>query len=155
MTKLHLPSRPPAPGVAPVGEHGFSLIELLVATVILGFTIVALSSALTISLKSSAQGEVYVRAVRYAENVMEELRVEQFLTEGEAEGEFESEPRYRYLTKVEAGELDGLQKVSVEIFYEDESIYQLGTYRFELPVDDTYREYVEETATTGATGGGF
>lgn len=137
-------------------ERGFSLVELLVATVILGFTIVGLSRALTISLKSSEEGEIYVRAVRYAENVMEELRVEQFLTEGEAEGEFESDARYRYSTKVETAELDGLQKVSVEVFFEDEPIYQLGTYRFELPVDDTYREYVEEAASTGSmSAGGF
>lgn len=126
-------------------QDGFSLIELLLATFLLGLTIVGLTQAMTSSLQSSVTAEEYTRAVRLAENVMAELRVEKFVTEGETEGEFESSPGFTSTTKVESGEFDGLYQITVEIKSEGELVYTLGTYRFELPVDDDYREYVEES----------
>jgi len=132
-------------------DAGFSLLEVLLATLLLGVTLVGLTEAMTVSLKSSKESEQHTLAVLLAESRMEEIRTEGSLFAGETTGEFDSYPNYTYIETIEETELDGLYRVMVSVQHVamDRKLYTLETLIFELPLE------VDNGSNVSTTGDGI
>ncbi|MEM7262175.1 MAG: hypothetical protein AAF488_09310 [Planctomycetota bacterium] len=118
-------------------DAGFSLIETLLATLLLGVTLVGITEALTVSLRSSKDSERYTRAVLIAEARVEEIRTEGSYLEGETTGSFDAFPGFEYTETISAGEFDGLYEVEVSVEHTETKarLYTLTTLLFELPYE--------------------
>lgn len=68
-------------------QGGFSLIEVMVAILILGVALVGLTHGITTALASSKESEWQTTAALYAAGKIETLRSETGLVNGEADGE--------------------------------------------------------------------
>jgi general secretion pathway protein I len=74
----------------PTSQHGFTLLEILVATTIMGIAVVGLLSSLSTSMRSAARVTDADRAAQMARNKMEELMVDGNLPfQGNLEGNFD------------------------------------------------------------------
>ncbi len=131
-------------------RRGFSLLEVLVAMLVLGVGIVGITEGVTLALRSSKEAEVQTRAALLAAGRLETLRAEGYLIEGEDQGEFGADfPHLGWIQTVARTDLEGLYQVTVTV--EDtrsgESIYELKTLLFDAP-------YSSSLDTGGATGAG-
>ena len=122
--------------LAPLNS-GFSLVEVLVAILILGVALVGLTQGITVALQSSKESELQATAALFAAGQIETLRAEGGLQDGEQEGDCgEGLSLYRWKQSITAAGLDGLHEVAVVV--EDarsgKAIYELRTLLFE-PVD--------------------
>jgi general secretion pathway protein I len=73
-----------------VRQRGFTLLEVLVATVIMGIAVVGVLSALSSTMRSAARLTDYDRAVMLARSKMDELLLEpQFPRDTVIEGSFD------------------------------------------------------------------
>lgn len=118
---------------------GFSLIEVMVAILILGIAVVGLTGGVTTALSSSKESELETTAAMLAAGQIETLRAETDITDGETEGDFGTGlPLYRWKQTVTASQPDGLHEVdvTVEEAQSGKTIYDLKTLLFEAP-DDT------------------
>ena len=116
---------------------GFSLLEVLIAIVILGFGIVGVMTALTSSITSTKLAEHHAQAVMQASGHVEALLNSAYVNDGERTGTFE--PLFPHLTwveKIEPTELDGLQKITLEISHTQTKafLYRLVTQKFTVPL---------------------
>ena len=117
-------------------RSGFSLIEVLVAVVLLSVGLVGIMEGITLTLASSRDEELHTVAVMLAEGHLEQLRSDGFLFEGEDDGDFGADfPRFRWRRKIEETSLSGLHdvSVSVELAETEHVLYQLITQIFETP----------------------
>ncbi len=115
---------------------GFSLIEVLVAIVILGTGLVGMSQAITSALTASRDAELYSTAVLLASGRMEEIMMDPYLTTGEKEGTFETGfSGYRWKTRIEDTRIEGLMEATVLIEHGGGSapVYELKTLVFVPP----------------------
>lgn len=121
----------------PVGRcAAFSLLEVLCAIAILGVGIVGMTEALTTALRSTKESEQRTQAVLIAAGLMETLRAEGDLEDGETEGACpESLGPFRWRRTVSATDTDGLHEVCVVIEHARTSreVYALQTLLFEPP----------------------
>lgn len=120
-------------------QAGFSLIEVMVAILILGIALAGLTTGITTALGSSKESEQQAIAVQLAAGQMETLRIEGGLTDGETAGDFGVVfAGYRWKQTIKAAGVDGLHEVavSVESAQDKRTIYELKTFLFE-PTDDT------------------
>lgn len=119
---------------------GFSLLEVLVATVIMGIAVSGLIVGLSQSVKNAARLAEYDRAAMLARTKMNELLLDPALPfDGAVEGEFDRNHGWRAVLKpFEAPPAAGpgttiLQQVSLEIWWQPESgtrrRMQLAGYR--------------------------
>src|SRR4051812_32569792 len=69
-------------------REGFSLIEVMVAMLILGVGLVGLVHGINTALVSSKEAEVQSQVALLAAGQIEELRADGFVVEGEREGEY-------------------------------------------------------------------
>ncbi|HAO22175.1 MAG: hypothetical protein BWK80_48010 [Desulfobacteraceae bacterium IS3] len=76
-------------------SKGFTLIETLVAMMILSISLVAILQLFSGGLRSARLSENYSRAVFHAREKMEELLVSQKMAPGELEGRFDDEFRWK------------------------------------------------------------
>jgi prepilin-type N-terminal cleavage/methylation domain-containing protein len=118
----------------------FSLLEVLLAVVILGVGIAGLAEGVTLSLRSSKEAERHTQATLLAASRLELLRAEGRLIEGEEEGDFGDEfPLYRWRETVTETETEGLYEVAVEVeIAQGEArarLSELRTLLFEMPFD--------------------
>ena len=119
---------------------GFSLIEVIVAIVILSVALVGLAHGITTALGSSKESEMQTTAALYAAGVIENLRAEGDITDGQTEGTCGEElPLYRWTESVTGAGVDGLHEVNVSIANArtSQTIYELRTLLFEPPEDST------------------
>jgi prepilin-type N-terminal cleavage/methylation domain-containing protein len=117
-------------------ERGFSLIEVMVAILILGVALVGLTEAVTLGLQSNKDSEYQTTAAMYAAGLIETLRAEGDFEDGETEGDCGSElPLYRWKQTVTKTDLDGLYQVQVVVANarSGKAIYELATLLFESP----------------------
>lgn len=117
---------------------GFSLIEVIVAIVILSIALVGLAHGITTALSSSKESESQTAAAMYAAGLIETLRAEGDIADGETEGDCGAElPLYRWTESVTGAGIDGLHEVDVSIqsARTGQAIYELKTLLFEPPVD--------------------
>jgi len=117
---------------------GFSLIEVMVAILILGIALVVLTQGITTALGSSKESELQTAAMLFAQGKVEELRATAIL-EGEDEGTCgPGLELYQWTQNVTTTDLDGLYnvEVTVENARTGQEICALRTLLFEVPASD-------------------
>jgi prepilin-type N-terminal cleavage/methylation domain-containing protein len=130
----HHPSKP-ARGTRGSSE-AFSLIEVMVAVLILGIAVAGMVQGITTALNSSKESELQTTAALIAAGQIEALRAEGYLVDGETEGQCgEGLSLYQWKQTLTATTIKGLHEVDVEV--EDsktgKTIYELRTMLFEAP----------------------
>lgn len=115
---------------------GFSLIEVIVAILILGIALVGLTEGVTTALSSSEVSEAQTTAALLAAGQIETLRAEGDYTDSQSEGDFGDDfPQCRWKQTITATSIDGLH--DVEVVVEDsktgKALYELRTLLFQLP----------------------
>jgi general secretion pathway protein I len=117
-------------------QAGFSLIEVIVAILILGVALVGLTEGVTAALSSSKASERQTTAAQLAAGQIETLRASGSYDDGQTDGDFGDEfLQYRWTQTISSADIPGLHDVEVEV--EDSQtgdiIYDLKTSLFELP----------------------
>jgi general secretion pathway protein I len=74
---------------------GFTLIEVVIALAILGIGLTVIMELFSGGLRLGRVSEEYTRAMNYASLKMEEMATQQTIEEGETEGEFDKNFRWR------------------------------------------------------------
>jgi general secretion pathway protein I len=122
------------------GQSGFTLLEVLVATVIMGIAVTGLIVGLSQSVKNASRLADYDRAVMLARTRMNELILDTNLPfDGSVEGTFDRNSGWRAVLKpFDAPPNAGpgtliLQQVALEVWWQPESgtrrSIQLASYR--------------------------
>ena len=117
---------------------GFSLVEVMVAILILGIALVGLTQGITTALSSSKESELQTVAALFAAGQIETLRAEKNLTDGTTDGDCGATlPLYRWKQTINPTDIDGLHDVDVlvENSQTGTAIYELETLLFEPPSD--------------------
>lgn len=117
-------------------DAGFSLVEVMVAILILGVGVAGLTEGITTALRSARESQLLGAAMLEAEGVIELLRAEGYVTDGTTEGECSPALKpHRWKRTVSATDLEGLHDVEVRV--EDgrtgKTLCELRTLVFEAP----------------------
>ena len=115
---------------------GFSLIEVMVAILVLGIGLVGLTQGITTALSCGKESEMQTTAALLAAGQIEELRAEGGLVDGVLEGDGgEGLQLYHWQETIGAAGLDGLHKVDVVIQNNQtgKTVFELQTFLFEIP----------------------
>jgi len=115
---------------------GFSLVEVMIAVLILGIAIVGLTQGFTTALASSKESELQSTAALFAAGQIETLRAETGLTDATTEGDCGADlPLYRWRQTISSTDIAGLHQVSVDVDNSrtGELIFELKTLLFEVP----------------------
>jgi general secretion pathway protein I len=119
---------------------GFTLIEIMVAIVILALALTGLTQGITTALGSSKDSELQTTAALIAAGQIELLRAQTDWTDGTEQGDCGAAlPLYRWRQTIRPAELDGLHEVDVvvENAQTGASIYELKTMLFQMPDDSS------------------
>jgi general secretion pathway protein I len=125
------------------GSPGFSLIEVMVAVLILGIALVGLTQGITTALSSNKDSELQTTAALFAEGKIETLRAEGGILDGEDEGDCGPALQlYRWKETIAPSDVDGLHDIEVTIEHAQtgQEIYLLRTLLFEPPSDSTDKD---------------
>ncbi len=117
---------------------GFSLMEVMVAILILAIALVALTQGITTALASGKESELQTTAALVAAGQIELLRAETDLTDGTDNGDCGAGLElYRWKQTVSPTDIDGLHEVDVvvENSRTGAEIYELKTLLFAVPED--------------------
>ena len=117
---------------------GFSLVEVIVAVAIMSIALVGLAHGITTALSSSKDSELQTTAAMYAAGLIENLRAQGGITDGQTQGDCGDEmPLYRWTVSVSAAGVDGLHQIEAAIqnTHSGQEIYTLQTLLFEPPPD--------------------
>jgi prepilin-type N-terminal cleavage/methylation domain-containing protein len=117
---------------------GFSLVEVMVAILILGIALVGLTQGITTALASSKESELQTAAALVAAGQVELLRAGKVLADGTDNGDCGAGlALYRWRQTVSRTDIDGLHDVDVvvENSQTGAEIYELKTLLFQIPVD--------------------
>ena len=115
---------------------GFSLVEVMVAILIMGVALVGLTQGITTALHSSKESELQTTAALFAAGRIESIRAEGYITDGTEEADCGDElPRYQWRQTITGTPVEGLHQV--EVVVEDATsgkpICELQTMLFEIP----------------------
>jgi len=130
----------------------FSLIEIMVALVVLAVALVGLTQGITTALSSNKESELQTQAALIAAGQIETLRASGDLIDGETEGDGgEGLSMYRWKQSISPTDLDGLHEVSVTVVSTNspKPIYELLTYIFD-PGDTTQDDARDQRNPSGA-----
>ncbi len=119
-------------------NQGFSLVEVIVAVAILSIALVGLAHGISVALASSKEAELQTTASMFAAGLIEELRAQGGITDGQSQGDCgEQLSLYRWTASISAAGIDGLHEVdvSIENTHSGKEIYTLRTLLFEAPPD--------------------
>ena len=119
-------------------QSGFSLIEVIFAISILAVAVVGLTEGITLALQSSKESELQSTAALYAAGLIETLRAEGDLEDGDKDGACgEGLSLYQWKESVASAGIDGLHHVTVTIenTKSGKAIYELETLLFQAPED--------------------
>jgi prepilin-type N-terminal cleavage/methylation domain-containing protein len=117
---------------------GFSLIEVMIAVLILGVAVAGLTQGFSTALASSKESEQQTAAALFAAGQIETLRATTGLVDATTEGDCGDElPLYRWRQTISPTGIDGLHEVSVAVDQAQTGalIYELKTLLFEAPVE--------------------
>ncbi|HRI14316.1 MAG TPA: prepilin-type N-terminal cleavage/methylation domain-containing protein [Verrucomicrobiota bacterium] len=115
---------------------GFSLVEVMVAMLVLGVAIVGLTQGITSALRSNKDSEWQTTAAFLAAGQIELLRADGFIKEGVTEGKGAAElAEYEWTETVTSTPIKGLFEVAVKVKRASQTagIYELRTLLFEPP----------------------
>lgn len=132
---------------------GFSLIEVLVAMLILAVALTGLARGITTALRTSKESEWQATAAWLAAGQVELLRAEESLPVGVTEGKGGAGlTDYRWKQTIAATSITGLRDVSVEVTHEsvEKPLFELHTLLFELPFDSLTNRPSERNGTSKA-----
>lgn len=118
------------------GAAAFSLIEVMLALLLLGVSIVGLTHGMTTALTLSKESEQQATAALLAAGRLETLRAEGDLEPGADEGDFgQAFPLYRWQQSVNPTSIDGLYEVVVLVEHAQthQGLYELRTLLFQAP----------------------
>ena len=121
---------------APNLNAGFSLIEVMVAILILGIALAGLTHGISTALGSSKESEWQTAAALFAQGKIETLRAETGIKDAEDEGGCgPGLDIYRWKQTVGPTDIEGLHDVQVivENAQNGQTIYELRTLLFERP----------------------
>jgi prepilin-type N-terminal cleavage/methylation domain-containing protein len=96
-------------------ESGFTLLEMLVALVILAVGILGVLHVFSTSIQASKAAESYSVAATLAQQVAARLEREMNLEAGEMSGEFDEFPGYAYDCEIQAPNSNGLIPVMITV----------------------------------------
>ena len=118
----------------PHPKAGFSLIEILIAMMVLGVAVVGLTEGVTVALRSNKESELQSTAALFASGIIETLRAEGDFENGETEGDCGDDlALYRWKQTIKDASLDGLHEVTVTVenAKSGKEIYELQTMLFQ------------------------
>jgi len=108
----------------PTTEHqrlpdGFTLVEVLLAIVILTTGLILVFQGFGVGVRAASLAEKETTACLLAQRVIADLEMQETLTAGTDQGEFEEDyPGYRYETEItESAEVSGLYEVRIMVFW--------------------------------------
>jgi len=114
------------------------LVEVIFAISVLAVAVVGLTEGITLALQSNKESELQSTAALYAAGLIETLRAEGGVTDGDEDGDCgEGLALYRWKESVTAAGIDGLHhvKVVIENAKTEKTIYELESLLFEAPDD--------------------
>jgi prepilin-type N-terminal cleavage/methylation domain-containing protein len=117
---------------------GFSLVEVMVAILILGIALVGLTQGITTALASSKESELQTTAALFAAGQVELLRAEKDLADGTTDGDCGAGlSLYRWKQTISPTDISGLHEVDVvvENSRTGAEIFGLKTLLFQIPDD--------------------
>jgi prepilin-type N-terminal cleavage/methylation domain-containing protein len=129
-------------------QAGFSLVEVMVAILILGIALVGLTQGITTALGSSKESELQTTAALFAAGQIELLRAEGGLLDEETSGVCGTGLElYRWEQSVTPTDIEGLHEVlvSIQSTRDGKTIYELRTLLFERPDDSADKQEVQKT----------
>jgi len=119
-----------------IAGGGFSLVEVMVAILILSVALAGLTRGLTTALSSSKESERQTVAAQFAAGQIETLRAEGHLVDGTTEGDCGDDlPLYSWKQTISPANIDGLHEVEVEVANSGQPVFELRTLLFEVPED--------------------
>lgn len=106
--------------------HGFTLVEVLVALAIISLVLVALLRMEASSIAMTARTNITFRALTMATKEMDDLEMKKFT--GEEEKKIDA---FTLRAKTETKSYEGipLEKLTLEVLYDDRKFSELGSYR--------------------------
>jgi prepilin-type N-terminal cleavage/methylation domain-containing protein len=113
---------------------GFSLVEVMVAILILGVALAGLTRGITTALASNKDSELVTVAALAAAAQIETIRADATWTDGETDGDCgDNLPGYKWTQTIKASDVDGLHEVTVDVKKGTSSvpIYELKTLLFD------------------------
>lgn len=129
-------------------QAGFSLVEVMVAILILGIALVGLTQGITTALGSSKESELQTAAALFAAGQIELLRAEGGLVDEETDGDCGTGLElYHWKQSVTPTDTDGLHDVLVTIqsARDGKTIYELRTLLFERSDDSADKQNAKKT----------
>lgn len=113
---------------------GFSLVEVMIAILVLGVGLLGLTQGLSTALRGSKDSEVQTAAALLAAGQMETLRAEGGLIAGAREGK-SGEGLYKWKEVISKSDVEGLYEVhmTIENSATGKELYDLVTLLFEAP----------------------
>ncbi len=96
-------------------DRGFTLIEVMVALVIISISMVTLLSTNAISARTYAQAKALAVCSLLAQQKLAELQVGELPPAGETRGGFPDNEHYRWTLSVTETELETLREVTLEV----------------------------------------
>ena len=118
-------------------NHGFSLVETLLAILILGTGLAGLTHGITAALRASKESELQTKAALFAAGQIETIRAESFILEGETDGDCgPGLANYAWRQTITPGSMEGLYDVEVVVHESDtgQAVYTLQTLLFDTPI---------------------
>jgi len=124
-------------------NSAFSLVEVMIALLILGVALVGFVQGTTTAITSSKESEIQTTAALLASGRVEQIRADGELEDGESDGDWGDDyPNYSWTQSIAPTDVPGLHEIRVTI--EDartgKQLFELRTMLFEpplIPEDET------------------
>ncbi|MCX6381834.1 MAG: prepilin-type N-terminal cleavage/methylation domain-containing protein [Armatimonadetes bacterium] len=99
------------------GKHGFTIVEMLVATILLGVGIFATLGAISVAVQATGSADFYQKAAVLAQRHISQLETNpERLAPGEQSGDFGDEyVGYRWTQRIASSEFRSLYQVTIII----------------------------------------
>lgn len=143
-------------------QHGFTLVEMIVATLILAIAIVGAMGAISSSAHATEMGDRVQTAALLAQRKMTELELQASnMTSGEQQGDFGEEfANYRWRAVLDTTEFDKLLKLTLTITWGESGrggqrdfVTYLRKDADQTPDEQEQNNPVATTDTTGTDNG--
>lgn len=134
--------------------RGFTLVEMIVATVVLGIGVVGTSTAFRAATKAAAAAKDLQTATLLAQQQIEQVEVngQGQISAGDTDGDFGATyPGFRYHQSVTSTDYTYLLQVTVTVEWSANPVRQKSVTTYLMNTEPT--STTSTTSTTGGTGG--